>query len=79
MFEYVSVIILLSLIGFSGFKINEHKDDSDVTKLALYSTALGISSVTVIVILYSIFFPLISRPSRDIITEQILDDFLNPL
>jgi hypothetical protein len=79
MFQYVAILILIALIGFSGYKINEHKDDKDVTKLALYSTAVGVASVTVLFVLYGLLsskYPV--GINKDQVIDDILEDFLNP-
>jgi hypothetical protein len=78
MFKYAALLAFLVLIGFSGYKIQEHKDDKDVTKLSIYSAAAGISSIVVIFLLYDLLSKMRVDPLKEEMIDNILEDFLNP-
>ncbi len=71
--KYISIVILLALIGVSSFKINEHKDDIDKTNLAIYSSITGISSLLVLYFIYLIWTHM---SPRDKVIDAVLNDFL---
>lgn len=71
--KYISIIILLVIVGISSFKINEHKDDEDKTNLAIYSSITGISSLLV---LYFIYLVWTHMSPRDKVIDAVLNDFL---
>lgn len=71
--KYISIVILLALIGISSFKINEHKDDEDKTNLAIYSSITGISSLLVLYFVYLIWTHM---SPRDKVIDAVLNDFL---
>jgi len=70
---YLSILILLAIIGVSSFKIHQHKDDEDVTNLAIYSSITGVSSLMVIYFIYTLWVRL---TPRDKVIDAVLNDFL---
>lgn len=71
--KYISILILLAIVGVSSFKIDEHKDDEDITNLAIYSSITGISSLLVIYFIYSIWTRM---TPKDKVIDAVLNDFL---
>lgn len=71
--KYISIVVLLSIIGFSSFKINKHKDDANKKNLVLYS---GITALSSMLVIYFIYLILTTLTPRDVVINAVLNDFL---
>lgn len=71
--KYISILILLSIVGVSSYKINQHLDDEEKTKLATYSTIAGVSSALILYFIYLIYTHL---TPKDKVIDAVLNDFL---
>lgn len=71
--KYIVLAILLGVIGFSSFKVNQHKDDKDKTNLAIYSSVVGVSSAFVLYLFYTFF---VHVSAKDKVIDAVLNDFL---
>ena len=71
--KYISILILLSIIGVSSYKINQHLDDEDKSKLTAYSVITSVSSAMVLYFIYLIYTHL---TPKDKVIDAVLNDFL---
>lgn len=71
--KYISILILLSIVGVSSYKINQHLDDEEKTKLTTYSTIAGVSSALILYFIYLIYTHL---TPKDKVIDAVLNDFL---
>jgi CDP-diglyceride synthetase len=71
---FLLLVLVLALVGYSSYKIYEHKDDIEKTHLVSYSIVAVLSVVLGYFVLRSQFK--LFRTKEEVISEEVINNFL---